>query len=379
MAPKTIVYFSTRYFPNLGGLEFFTGNLVTELAREGHRVYVVTGEPGAEGVKTPEGVTIIPFDTWGWRRVPFVAWDRRTRGALRQVVTLHPDGAVINTRFYGFCRVAARLCNRRLGLTPVLIDHGTSYIHFDNPAAQWLISRAEDVTTALLKRYDIRYCGVSRGASAWLGHFGIKSSGEVNNAIDADAFAAESSGRDFLAQEGLPACTTGVVFDSRLIEGKGLEAFVQAARLLEGEENLHFFVAGDGPLAPWLAEQAGTMDNLSYLGRLTHADLAALLRQSKIFCFPTQYGEGLPTNLLEAGACGCALITTQTGGTDEIVPTPAHGIVLERGDAEEIAQVIRSLIVNPARLQRLRRAAAGHVRERFSWRNSAAQLLAVMR
>ena len=377
---KRFVCFSTHYLPNLGGVEFFTKNLCDELARQGFEVLIVCEDPADETsndyheCESGGSVRVLRLDSWGWRRVPFVRWSAHTRRCLDDIKQNPPDYALINTRFYGLSQLAARLMNQ-MGIRPVLLDHGTDYVRLPNPVITQLIAAAEHLRTALLKRYQIDFYGVSKGSSRWLSHFGISSCGQINNAIDADAFVAQSSGRDFRGECGLGPDCLCVVFAGRLLEEKGVGLIVQAARELVDDPSIHFFIAGSGPMEPDIAAAAAELGNLTFTGRLDHGDLSALLVTSDVFCLPTSYGEGLPTSLLEAAACSEALMSTACGGVDEIIPSPEYGIVLTTPDVQEIVRDLHDLASDAQRLADLKNAAATHVRKRFSWVHTAQQAI----
>ena len=59
-------------------------------------------------------------------------------------------------------------------------------------------------------------------------------------------------------------------------------------------------------------------------------DIAALYAQSHIVCLPSYYREGLPKALVEAAACGQAVVTTDAlGCRDAIVPADALQWLIE--------------------------------------------------
>lgn len=70
-------------------------------------------------------------------------------------------------------------------------------------------------------------------------------------------------------------------------------------------------------------------------------ELADLYTSSTVFVNPT-YADTFPTVNLEALACGTPVITYRTGGSPEAV-TPETGWVVEQGDVEEIASIIKSI------------------------------------
>lgn len=70
-------------------------------------------------------------------------------------------------------------------------------------------------------------------------------------------------------------------------------------------------------------------------------ELAQLYSSASVFVNPT-YADTFPTVNLEALACGTPVITFRTGGSPEAV-TPETGWVVEQGDVEGIAALVKSL------------------------------------
>lgn len=375
---KPIVLFSARYLPSMGGVENFTAHLGHQLASQGHEVLIVTTEQpdqtsADERMAIGTGsLEVLRLASWGPARIPFVRWNSQTRACLKRIEQLGTFSALINTRFYDLSRVAARLC-KRCGVRPVLVDHGTGYIKFPNKLLSTAFVVAEHAVTTNLKRYPIDYYGVSKDASHWLRTFGIDSCGEIHNALDASAFATQASDRDFRGECGVAPDALCVAYAARLLPEKGADVIMEATQRLVG---VHFFVAGSGPLEEAIAEAAATMPNLTYVGRLGHPDLAALLIQSDVFCFPTRYAEGLPTTLLEAASCHCALVASHAGGVDEIIPSRDHGMVLGNPTTSEVCDALSLLSQDRDLLTRLQDHAYQQVCEHFTWESTADEVVA---
>lgn len=70
-------------------------------------------------------------------------------------------------------------------------------------------------------------------------------------------------------------------------------------------------------------------------------ELAQLYSSASVFVNPT-YADTFPTVNLEALACGTPVITYRTGGSPEAV-SPETGWVVEQGDVEGIASIVKSL------------------------------------
>ena len=139
-------------------------------------------------------------------------------------------------------------------------------------------------------------------------------------------------------QTGAPREPLRIVFASRLLKAKGLEAFLVAARMSIGRDDVRFTVAGmieaedpDG----YSTEGLRADTSIEFLGEV--ADMPALLRQADVVCLPTLYGEGIPRILIEAAACGLAAIGTRTPGCREIILDGKTGLLLDVADTQKMA------------------------------------------
>jgi glycosyltransferase involved in cell wall biosynthesis len=82
-------------------------------------------------------------------------------------------------------------------------------------------------------------------------------------------------------------------------------------------------------------------------------------------CLPS-YREGLPTTLLEAGACGLPLVATDVPGCREVVIEGDNGLLVPAGDADTLAEALRALIADPGRREVMGRRSRGRVLDNFT-------------
>jgi glycosyltransferase involved in cell wall biosynthesis len=77
--------------------------------------------------------------------------------------------------------------------------------------------------------------------------------------------------------------------------------------------------------------------------------------------------EGICNSLLEAMAMGLPVVTTDAGGTRELVLDGQTGYILSREDAHGLARAIIKLINDPSLRQRMGRASLERVEDEFSF------------
>lgn len=123
------------------------------------------------------------------------------------------------------------------------------------------------------------------------------------------------------------------------------------------------------------AEQLGIGDRVQLLGHVVPEALPALYRGASLFLYPTLYeGFGLP--VVEAMACGTAVITSNTSALKEIADGYAH--LVDPLDVEKMALAISHCMSDDK--YRAELAERGRRRaDDFHWHQAAEQTLAVYR
>ena len=167
--------------------------------------------------------------------------------------------------------------------------------------------------------------------------------------------------------EGVPI----ISFAARLLKDKGVIEFVEASRLLKqrGVE-ARFWLIGDpdpgnsntvtqAQLDDW--QQAGLVEWLGY-----RTDIANLFSQSNIVSLPSYYGEGLPKVLIEAAACGRAVVTTDHPGCRDAIEADITGVLVPVRDAEALANAVQDLIQNPEKRKSMGKAGRNLAEREFS-------------
>lgn len=153
-----------------------------------------------------------------------------------------------------------------------------------------------------------------------------------------------------------------LVFVGRLSEEKNLESLIRALAGLDVGLDLYFGDAAQLEKLETLARELGV--DARFLGRVSNAELPAVLRGYPVFVLPSHY-EGMPKSLLEAMACGLCVLATDVRGTRELVAHGRTGWLVGVTPAELRAGVL-ALLGDAALRERLGRAAAEEARRRFS-------------
>jgi glycosyltransferase involved in cell wall biosynthesis len=142
-----------------------------------------------------------------------------------------------------------------------------------------------------------------------------------------------------------------VIMISRLLRDKGVQEFIDAAKIVRSKDNsVQFLLVGDiddgNPTSlnsEAIASLAKSAD-VTWLGART--DIPELLAQSHIACLPS-YREGLPKSLIEAASVGRPIVTTDVPGCREVVTHMVNGFLIKPRDAQALSSAIEKLVTNP--------------------------------
>lgn len=369
----TILFFSAQYLPTVGGVERYTWNLALRTVRAGHRAVVVTSAlPGLPDRETdPDGIEIIRLPVWPVMKGRFPVVRPAGAAALeRAMEERKPDFCVIQTRMYTQSILAARAA-RRHGVPAIVIDHSTGYMPVGGGAVGLAGRLYEQLACGLIRRTGPDFYGVSAAVCRWLKTFGITAKGCLPNAVDPEALQREAAQRpmDWRTRLGLSADTRLVLFVGRLIPEKGAAALAEAVQGLPGTV---LVAAGDGPDRSRLQELGAVA-----AGAVPHRMVVQLLNQADVYCLPTRYAEGFPTTLLEAAACGCPILCTPTAGTEELLPGPAYGTLLEDTSPQTIRAALKTLLDDPDTAREKARAARSNLCAHFTWDAVFARIMAI--
>ena len=123
-----------------------------------------------------------------------------------------------------------------------------------------------------------------------------------------------------------------------------------------------------------LTTEAAGDGRIVFHGVIPHGETIALYRRATVMVLPSVWNEPSPLPTYEAAACGLPIVSTRSGGIPEIVEHGRTGMLVARGDVEELALAISQVIDDPALARAMGEAARQRVQERFTWEASARRL-----
>ncbi len=385
-----IAFYTDSYEPQRDGVAAVTSGLARTLVRLGHSVRVLAPQP-VLGAPTSEevvdGVRVrrlrsAPVPLYGQYRFPVFPFGlvREARGARSaDILHLHTPGPIGSMGF-----LAARRFHRPLV--------GTFHTN--------LKEMRESVPAKLLVPLFFRIawwynlgtylrCDATTAPSEAARQALVGSSRKpfrhpvsvVPNGVDLERLRPGLTVPDWKTRCGLPDVPL-VTYLGRLTVDKGIHRFLDAVRLAAPRADLVAIVGGVGPeereVRARLAEEPELARCVRYVGPVAEEEKAALLGQSDLFVLPST-SDTAGVALLEAMACGAAIVAPQTGGASEFVQPGGTGVTTEVRSPEALAATVLSLLDRPAERRRIAAAGTAWVREHASLEAMAARFISLYR
>ncbi len=171
-----------------------------------------------------------------------------------------------------------------------------------------------------------------------------------------------------------PGPSLKVAVVARMLWSKGIDVAVEAVRAARAKGaavELSLYGAPDPSnpkaipeetLRAWSAEPGIAWHGVTQ-------DIAAVWRDHHVACLPSRGGEGLPRTLLEAAACGRAIVTTDVPGCRTLVRDGVEGRLVPPGDAASLTEALLALLAGPDLVARMGEAARARVLDGFTERD----------
>lgn len=278
--------------PSIGGGERHVDLLSREMVARGHKVTILTRAVGAE-IPMPDGILTIRAQgrtkwSWSWN---MLCWSIRNGRSVDVIHAHQSNSPLVVAAIAGRVLKIPVVCTV-MSTWPELRWVGDSFRGF---ARRWLFKR---VGLWLANNSDSRRV---------LSSYAPGKVASVCNGVDIEQFRPATSDR-----VGPPV----VVFVGRLTIPKRVDWLLRAWQSVDDLGRLA--IVGDGPMKETWRELALALGlkNVEFLGH--RPDVPSILNEADAFALPSER-EGMPYALLEAMACGLAVIASPVGAIPEIL------------------------------------------------------------
>jgi glycosyltransferase involved in cell wall biosynthesis len=226
----------------------------------------------------------------------------------------------------------------------------------------------------ILRRAD-RFVAISTVVADELQAHGVSAEQieRIPNSVDNGRFhpVSEPEKLALRQQLGLPVEAQIVIYTGRLVSYKGLPLLIRVWREIQAQfDQAYLLLVGAGgldidnceaELRDYIAAHQ-LQDSVGLTGNVRN--VAQYLQAADIFVFPTE-NEAFGISLIEAMACGLAVVSTAVGGVKDILENGRNGLVVESGNFDQLETAVRRLLVDTNTRMQLSQAAQQTVRERY--------------
>ena len=349
MKPLSILH--TESSIGWGGQEI---RILTEMAgfmQRGHKVHLLT----------PQSAEIFPAARDRGISVSAVPMIKKTLPALfamRSWLASHgTEFDIVNTHSSTDSWLTALACASLSSCPAVVRTRHVSTAVNHSAATRWLYQRATAhiVTTGeALKEQLARDNGFDRARMS-----------SVRTGIALDYFRPldQKNCRASLGVADRP--TLGIL--ATLRDWKGHDILLEAWLLLQKSfPPWQLLVIGDGPRRTHLENrvaQMGLESSLRFVGN--RDDVAEWLNCLDLFTLPSWGDEGVPQGVMQAMACGLAVVSTPVGAIREAVVADVTGLLVQPRDAAALADALARLMGDASLRRKMGEAGLDYAREQF--------------
>ncbi len=343
---KTVVQICEFVPDGRRSVERFLFGLAERMRRQGWRtVHVFSGEPGPEA---RAALAALDSDVLVERLPPNLSCSLRLGRRLREY---RPD--VLQTHFLSKFDPGLRLLKRASGAPRLIVTDRSSGCASRKSMAGQMLSRLRGHWAARHVDQIIAVSEFVRRRDVDDVHFPADKVQVIHNGVDLTRFRPLQVPRS-------PTAQVEIVYAGQLIAQKGVATLIRALARLRGSGHaVRLTIAGQGPLREALESLAlrlGVGGDLRFVGQIDW--LPRLFAEADIVVVPSEWDEAFGFVAVEAAASGACVVASDAGALPEVVGADIEaGVLFRRGDVDDLSAQLAALIADPARRERLRRAA----------------------
>jgi len=356
---------SDYFYPKIGGITTHIEGLARALEERGHEVVIITKK--AKFDDRQHGLNVIRVNSiFKTSRVLDIP---QTSELERKIKEFRPD-VIHGHHAFSPISLLSISAGKKLGIKTVLTNHSIQFLYdFDylwKSSSYILFPYREYINNA------DRIIAVSRAAAKFISHFTSKKVEIIGNAINVDEFSPKIKTFD----------GKSVLFVGRFTYRKGIYILLEAFQKVKQEvENAHLTLVGSGyfsQIADLLIRALNLGKNVSIAGEVEKEKLVEIYQNSHVFVLPSLYGESFGIVLLEAMASKTPVIASDDGGIKELIKNRKTGIIVKKGDVEELSEKITELLLDQNLSKKISTTAFREVKK-YDWKNMVRKIEAVYR
>ncbi len=375
--PMHMVYVGTNP-PHMGGSAVSSWMLLQGLAAKGHHIHVITPmtdtEMAGEGaVKAPPTISVerfrIPYqETNSFEPASITYREHQLAEVTKRLLKLADDQPP-DLIWVGRESFAPRVPEiaRTMRIPCVVFARGLLKViaNGDYPDPAVGAELLEDC-----RRADL-LVPVAHHLADDLRAMGFGNLGVLTNGVDTEHFTPGADDFDLRRELLLPREARVVLHVSNFNPIKRIEDIVEAAaQTIASDRRLFYVMVGDGVVRTdieSMCRRLGVAEHFRFPGWVSQQSLPDYYRLGKVFVLSSE-SEVAPRVVLEAMACGRAVLVSDIAAAREIIEDGTDGVVCPCGDTKAIAENIIALLDDSERRHRLSGAARHKIEREYDVR-----------
>lgn len=381
-ASKTslMIILTTDYSPwseYSGGGQSATHNIAMALCKRGHDVTVIFTKPPWETILTPPD---LPYQL-EWAPL----WSPKSKrqallrpftavSVLRKVkeVTHSSQRFIVhsNGQEGGLLHRLKKHRDVRLVATPHFPHYPKPFLNYRRLSFAGKAAFALSDAKFLMQAKAVLAADIVSPPSHWAGNIAMEALNispskvkPVHNGVPVEALRFRR-----------PADQKGpIVFFGRFSRSKGIDTLLDACCLLDGDTLPAIELIGRGELEENIRRRVnenGLHDKISIKPWMTQEQIACHLSKSGMAVLPSRE-ENFSLAVLLSMCVGIPTITTNVGGTAEVVRDKENALLLPPDNPNLLAEAIRYLLEHPQEASAMGQKASALIRNEFTWEAAA--------
>lgn len=253
-----------------------------------------------------------------------------------------------------------KFASKILGMKVIMVEHRLLERFIQkNPFKSWYVRNSKYATAV----------AVSEAVKKGLIELGISKSRikVIYNGVDAEKFKKAQNVQQEV-QENEKIIRIGTI--SRLSKDKGVNYLIDAIdEIVKKYPNVQFNIVGEGPDEAKIREKINRTKlerKIKLLGFIGHSKVVKFLSNLDIFIFAPTHGESFGIVLAEAGIMGVSCVSSNVGGTSEVIKDGETGFVVPPSNTEALAKAMLKLIEDKSLRRSMGEKARVRVLEKFT-------------
>ena len=156
-----------------------------------------------------------------------------------------------------------------------------------------------------------------------------------------------------------------------------LYAFLELGKTYIEKNNLKLLYVGDGPMKPMLAEKVKERNfdgHVKFLGIIPHEEVLHIYKLADIYVISSLF-EGTPKSLLEAMFNGLPIIGRDVNGINNLIRHGKNGLLFEKENRKDLTGKIKELVENKDLSNKLGNAAKKDYLKNYKFEHTISQYI----